>query len=334
MALPTLRGALRCRRDRATGRPTDVREARTNSAVYVPLLLAAAGLLDPSEGAQWSEHRLTQAWWQPTVETLRLAGPVLTGPFVQMLAYTDARPGEVPAVLAADGGERPGHVSFAPVAQAVAHSSTGYMRPLVQDLLLEAFGGGVLARGVDARTNELRNPGFWADAAPPPPLPPPEVPQEPELPGDQHANGPAAAEPAQAPAPSNGPTEESWAALGSIDLQQELRRFVPTLQNVPRFLRAETRMAFTTALKRIKRGHDQGNQATTHQGWTLFLLASRLLLSKPKGTDAEGRQELLERAQRFRQGDWLALLHEANTTAGARAAPRPATEEQHQERRR
>ncbi|CAK0815499.1 unnamed protein product, partial [Prorocentrum cordatum] len=62
------------------------------------------------------------------------------------------------------------------------------------------------------------------------------------------------AEPAQAPAPSNGPTEESWAALGSIDLQQELRRFVSTLQNVPRFLRAETRMAFTTALKRIKRG--------------------------------------------------------------------------------
>ncbi|CAK0821170.1 unnamed protein product, partial [Prorocentrum cordatum] len=186
------------------------------------------------------------------------------------------------------------------------------------------------------------------------------APQEPELPGDQHANGPAAvvgrgapgegandggsnssteetdheAEPAQAPAPSNGPTEESWAALGGIDLQQELRRFVPTLQNVPRFLRAETRMAFTTALQRIKRGHDQGNQATTHQGWTLFLLASRLLLSKPKGTDAEGRQELLERAQRFRQGDWLALLHEANTTAGARAAPRPATEEQQQERRR
>ncbi|CAK0900915.1 unnamed protein product, partial [Prorocentrum cordatum] len=270
-----------------------------------------------------------------------------------MLAYTDARPGEVPAVLAADGGERPGHASFAPVAQAVAHSSTGYIQPLVQDLPLEAFGGGVLARGVDARTNELRNPGFWADAAPPPPLPPPEAPQEPELPGDQHANGPAAegdandgdsnssteetdheAEPAQAPAPSNGPTEESWAALGSIDLQQELRRFVPTLQNVPRFLRAETRMAFTTALKRIKRGHDQGNQATTHQGWTLFLLAPRLLLSKPKGADAEGRQELLERAQRFRQGDWLALLHEANTTAGARAAPRPATEVQQQERRR
>ena len=167
-------------------------QARTNSAVYVPLLLAAAGLLDPSQGAQWSEHRLTQAWWQPTVETLRLAGPVLTGPFVQMLAYTDARPGEVPAVLAADGGERPGHVSFAPVVQAVAHSSTGYIQPLVQDLLLEAFGGGVLARGVDARTNELRNPSFWADAAPPPPLPPPEAPQEPELPGDQHANGPAA----------------------------------------------------------------------------------------------------------------------------------------------
>ncbi|CAK0891154.1 unnamed protein product [Prorocentrum cordatum] len=288
--------------------------ARTNSAVHAPLLLAAAGLLDPSEGAQWSEHRLTQAWWQPTVETLRLAESVLTGPFVEMLAHTDARPGEVPAVLAADGGERPGCVSFAPVAQAAAHSITGYMQPL--------------------------------------------APQGPELPGDQRANGPAAvagrgspssgseggntgaedgdandgdskssteetdheAEPAQAPAPSNGPAEESWAALGGIDLQQELRRFVPTLQNVPRSLRAETRMAFTAALKRIKRGHDQGNQATTHQGWTLFLLASRLLLSKPKGADAEGRQELLERAQRFRQGDWLALLHEANTTTSARSA--------------
>ncbi|CAK0885381.1 unnamed protein product, partial [Prorocentrum cordatum] len=290
----------------------------------------AVDTIAPQSGQQMCARCLEQGTW--TAEASTAEGPVLTGPFVQMLAYTDARPGEVPAVLAADGGERPGHVSFAPVAQAVAHSSTGYIQPLpsaaacLHEELTHAQTS--CATQASGQTRRLRRRSHRQEA-----------PQEPELPGDQHANGPAAetdheAEPAQAPAPSNGPTEESWAALGSIDLQQELRRFVPTLQNVPRFLRAETRMAFTTALKRIKRGHDQGNQATTHQGWTLFLLASRLLLSKPKGTDAEGRQELLERAQRFRQGDWLALLHEANTTAGARAAPRPATEEQQQERRR
>ncbi|CAK0841880.1 unnamed protein product [Prorocentrum cordatum] len=234
------------------------REARTNSAVHVPLLLAAAGLLDPSEGAQWSEHRLTQAPQEPELPGDQHANG--------------------PAAVVGRGGPSSGSDD----------GNTG------------AEEGDANDGGSNSSTEETDH----------------------------------EAEPAQAPAPSNGPTEESWAALGGIDLQQELRRFVPTLQNVPRFLRAETRMAFTTALQRIKRGHDQGNQATTHQGWTLFLLASRLLLSKPKGADAEGRQELLERAQRFRQGDWLALLHEANTTAGARAAPRPATEEQQQERRR
>ncbi|CAK0791015.1 unnamed protein product, partial [Prorocentrum cordatum] len=201
-------------------------QARTNSAVYAPLLLAVAGLLDPSEGAQWSEHRLTQACWQPTVETLRLAGPVLTGPFVQMRRAPTLGPGKYQRCLLQTEESAQGTYPL--------RHSTSYIQPLVQDLLLEAFGGGVLARGVDARTNELRNPALWADAAPPPPLPPPGAPQGPGLPGDQHANGPAAGD------ANDGDSNSS-----------------------------------------------ESNSSTEE-------------------TDHE----------RFRQGDWLALLHEANTTTG------------------
>ncbi|CAK0818109.1 unnamed protein product [Prorocentrum cordatum] len=292
MALPALQGALRSRRNRASGRPTDAREvpgaghARTKSAVHAPLLLAAAGLLDPSEGAQWREHRLTQAWWQPTVETLRLAEPAPAGPFAQMLAHTDARTRELPAVLAADGGERPRHLPFAPVAQAVAHSSTGYIQPLVQDLILEAFGGLVLARGVDARADELRSPAARAAAEPHPPLPPPRAEEAPEEEGTpEEAEDEEVAEQAEeaagwekAPATTEGTRAATTArvereALDGSDLQAALRQRVATLRSAPALLR----------------------------GWKLLVLIPTMLLSKGPSARTVPKEQLLERFARFEE---------------------------------
>ncbi|CAK0843435.1 unnamed protein product [Prorocentrum cordatum] len=270
-------------------------EARATSAVYVPLLLAAAGLLDPREGAQWREHRLTQAWWQPTVETLRLAEPVPTGPFLQMLAYTDAQHGEVPAVLAADGGERPEHLSFAPVVQAVAHSSTGYKQPLVQDLILEAFGGLVLARGVGARADELRSPAAWAAAAaaePRPPLPPPQAPPRAER-----------------------------EALDGADLQAALRQRVATLRSAPAFLRGPLRNALRKALREIHAG--EANEARQLRGWKLLFLIPRMLLSKDPGARTVPKEQLMERFARFEAGDWAPLLAFPSPKA-SRRRPRAA----------
>ncbi|CAK0847649.1 unnamed protein product, partial [Prorocentrum cordatum] len=140
---------------------------RTNSRVYVPLLLAAAGLLDQQEAAGWSTHPLTHDWWQPTVEALQQADPVPAETFAQGLEFAGASPGAIYAVIAAGGGARPGHVHLPPVVRALADSA-GYIDNLAQDLLLELFGGVVLARGVDRRADELRDPArletgrsFW-----------------------------------------------------------------------------------------------------------------------------------------------------------------------------
>ncbi|CAK0793570.1 unnamed protein product, partial [Prorocentrum cordatum] len=130
---------------------------RTNSRVHVPSLLAAAGLLDQQEAAGWSTHPLTHDWWQPTVEALQQADPVPAETFAQGLEFAGASPGAIYAVIAAGGGARPGHVHLPPAVRALADSA-GYIDNLAQDLLLELFGGVVLARGVDRRADELRDP--------------------------------------------------------------------------------------------------------------------------------------------------------------------------------
>ncbi|CAK0884260.1 unnamed protein product, partial [Prorocentrum cordatum] len=109
------------------------------------------------EAAGWSTHPLTHDWWQPTVEALQQADPVPAETFAQGLEFAGASPGAIYAVIAAGGGARPGHVHLPPVVRALADSA-GYIHNLAQDLLLELFGGVVLARGVDRRADELRDP--------------------------------------------------------------------------------------------------------------------------------------------------------------------------------
>ncbi len=96
-----------------------------------------------------------------------------------------------------------------------------------------------------------------------------------------------------------------------VDLQEELRVFVPTLDSTPFFLRSAVRTAHTLALHRLKTGYDQQSDALVCQRWTLFLLTSRMLLARALATADEGREELCERVRKFNQGDWLALLEEA-----------------------
>ncbi|CAK0790564.1 unnamed protein product, partial [Prorocentrum cordatum] len=98
------------------------------------------------EAAGWSTHPLTHDWWQPTVEALQQADPVPAETFAQGLEFAGASPGAIYAVIAAGGGARPGHVHLPPVVRALADSA-GYIDNLAQDLLLELFGGVVLARG-------------------------------------------------------------------------------------------------------------------------------------------------------------------------------------------
>ena len=77
--------------------------------------------------------------------------------------------------------------------------------------------------------------------------------------------------------------DEALAALDDVDLTEELRHPVPTLQDAPPFLRASVRSALTHALSRLRAAHagGQGNGVAAARAWKLFLLAPRMLLATP-----------------------------------------------------
>ena len=114
---------------------------------------------------------------------------------------------------------------------------------------------------------------------------------------------------------------DTWRALDDVDLAAEMRHPVPTLQDVPPFMRAAVREALVQALRRLRRaltepGSAEGVDAA--RAWKLFLLAPRMLLTRTDQHGSQGRAELLGRASAFQRGDWLQLLQ------AARRACRPA----------
>ena len=96
--------------------------------------------------------------------------------------------------------------------------------------------------------------------------------------------------------------------MDGVDLSAELRRPVPTLQDVPPFMRAAVRRALVAALTR-ESSDPVGLPAC--RAWKLFLLAPRMLLARTDERGAQGRALLLARARAFEQGDWLRLLRAA-----------------------
>ena len=72
-----------------------------------------------------------------------------------------------------------------------------------------------------------------------------------------------------------------------------------------------------------------GDYATAACGWKLFILAPRMLLHRPAGQQSAQANELEQRCELFRRGEWLQLLREA--TEASRAGgnrPGPGTDEQ------
>ena len=109
------------------------------------------------------------------------------------------------------------------------------------------------------------------------------------------------------------------ASFDAVDLVAELQNPVPTLQDIPPFMRAAVRGALVRALRRLRSDYattNAGDFSATSRAWKLFLLSPRMLLARPAHQGADGRAELLERAAAFDRGDWLQLL------AAARASHR------------
>ena len=76
---------------------------------------------------------------------------------------------------------------------------------------------------------------------------------------------------------------QAWHDLDHVDVQAELRQPVPTLQDVPPFLRAGVRRAYVFALQEIGDA-DLGKWV----GLGITRLTPRMLLARPGGRCGEG----------------------------------------------
>jgi len=147
-------------------------------------------------------------------------------------------------------------------------------------------------------------------------------------PSDSVPTCPAAAEElgAATSATQAGIPAAAWTSLDEVNLATELQHPVPTLQDVPPFVRAAVRGALVCALRRLHSdyAHSAGDIAATSRVWKLFLLAPRMLLARTAQQGAEGRAELLARAAAFERGDWTRLLREVRANSGKPGPTRPA----------
>ena len=92
-----------------------------------------------------------------------------------------------------------------------------------------------------------------------------------------------------------GVPDAAWLALDTVDLAEELRCPVPTLQDVPPFMRAAVRAAVTTALQQLRDSSERTpalDDAPASRAWKLFLLAPRMILACTQLHGAQGREEL------------------------------------------
>ena len=86
---------------------------------------------------------------------------------------------------------------------------------------------------------------------------------------------------ATSPALSADTRAPCWQAFDEVDLQAELRCPVPTIQDVPAFMRDAVHAALVLALRAIQRNSEpcfRGLEAL--RAWKVFMLAPRMLLAR------------------------------------------------------
>ena len=81
---------------------------------------------------------------------------------------------------------------------------------------------------------------------------------------------------------------DAWQIFDDINLQEEFGYRLPTMQEIPFFMRTGLREAYTVALARI-RDTRQGSELERSQAWKLFILTSRMLLNRVNEKGKEGK---------------------------------------------
>ena len=262
----------------------------TKSWLCMPLLLDGAGLLSSPAADAWRSHAPYADTWPALVTTLVASAPVRATDLaaaVWSAAEADADPGgttEDCGHVCSRFGAQPTACLTLRQAVSAAAGAHGYLTAATQSAFLQLFGGVTLAAEAAALADRTR--AFLQTAAPRAPrrrrgraaAPPPAVP---EASGD---GIPAVDATTDAPQVMRGAIgRQAWQDLDNIDVQAELRQPVPTLQDVPPFLRAGVRRALVFAQQAVRDadlGEGAGIGITPTRAWTLFMLTPRMLLAR------------------------------------------------------
>ena len=120
-------------------------------------------------------------------------------------------------------------------------------------------------------------------------------------------------------------------ALDSINLVQELKLNIVTMQDVPRAIRNDFMRIQASVFRNIIQAyHDSSDRQslTRIRAWKLFTLLSRLLLHKLDQTGQSGNEELRHRVYLFDTGRWQELLDKTRSTTVGRNNHREIQDEE------
>ncbi|CAE7799301.1 NSF, partial [Symbiodinium necroappetens] len=281
----------------------------TNSALYVPLLLDAAGMLSAEAQRDWRSRAPINEWWDAAVQALRarafipvhelsaavehvaqaFAPPVLHSPSVMRFrAWAAAQAGNV--------------TSLAELVRVIAVAPEGhYIAAPLQEALLTLLVGPAAVATLARLIEGLR--------ARPVDEPPQSASAHAAAPAAMRWQGDGPVDDAAAPAAVRQQGDAAFRAglqsLDAIDLAATLCRRVLTLQTVPVQVRSTLRIAFRAGLQLIA---DASSADSELRGWKLFYLATRMLLHRAPGETRVPATELDRRCELFRRGDWPCLL--------------------------
>ncbi|CAE7572732.1 unnamed protein product, partial [Symbiodinium pilosum] len=283
------------------------------SWLYVPLLHAGAAGVGAEADRAWREHPQAGPRWEELVAALRGSRPIAPSALARLYrAIAELEAGDAQACVSPRDQACLAAVTLLPDApislpEAVITCADpdGYLSAAAQSALLEGFGGVAVAAAANSLAADMRS-AFELG-------PPDDQPDASDLDTPAAADGEPALQ--SDVSQSRAPHSRAWEQLDAIDLAAEFRRPVPTLQDVPPFLRAAVRHALMLALRELRTAYEAGTDhsyTATERAWKLFLLAPRMLLARPAHRQGpRGREELLARAAAFERGEWTSLLENA-----------------------
>ena len=104
--------------------------------------------------------------------------------------------------------------------------------------------------------------------------------------------------------------------LDQVELHNVFRTRASVMKNVPFMMKGVFRVALTTAMGEVLRGHDDGDELRKERGWKMLMLLPRMLLARPRGGRISQRK-LQARITMFTTGRWHLLMEVSNECARA-----------------